>query len=219
MPLPFDNSKNSDPPGLFRSAMALPTADYIPLQNCNMDERNCVLVGMWCNAITDSESEIPIIGTAAFDPCVAIILYNPRTKTGVLRHTPLGGNSSFVGTLATLIRSSTQENLEAHVIGRSALAGPGKNGDNEYSIDMLSELVTRLDSIPNLTLKTFDAYDKPKTNAVAIDTRTGRLIRGSELYKHEGALDTADDFDMDLLDDDFDGRNQSDKPPAPELNY
>ncbi len=53
---------------------------------------------------------------------------------------------------------------------------------------------------------TFDVLDKPKPAAVAIDTRNGNLIRGTELREFDVDDDNyRDDFVMDAHTDSFDG--------------
>lgn len=192
----------------FIEAMALPTAQYRTVGPARIQEGEAVLIDMDCTGVTNAASQIPVIGTSDFNPCTCLIAYNKRTRTAALTHLPFP-DASDVFNLIDKVRYSEEDRVEMHVIGAAISDETDKHAKdgNEIKVDHLEATLQGIESSPNVTLKTFDVYDKPKPYAVAIDTRNGSLIRGSELVVAVNESDFFPDIDFDwpIEIGDFDG--------------
>lgn len=167
----------------FHRVMALPVAKYVTPETLKVDPDKTILVSMDGTGVTNSRSDTPIIGTRAFNPCMALILYNKRTKTAGIMHEPFLAPEHFFA-LMSKVRTDEKDPVHAHLMGQPIYAEHEHDAEdmNKMSLSALNRLAEAFESEPNLIVKTFDVYSKPKPSAVAIDTRNGRLIRGSDLY-------------------------------------
>ncbi len=167
----------------FQRAMKIPGADYETPQSLGVDPDETMLIDMWCAGVTSANTSTPVVGTEAFNPCLALIIYNPRTKTAVIAHEPHIEKSYFLSLLSK-VRYGDDDIVHLHLMGAPVHSPYGDDPEeaNAHSRAMLSRLALAFESTPNLIVKTFDVYTKPKPSAVAIDTRNGKLIRGADLY-------------------------------------
>lgn len=171
--------------GAFQRAMQIPGADYATPQSLNVDPEETMLVGMCETGVTSAHTSKPILGTDCFDPCLALIIYNPRTKTAAIGHEG-GMNEEYFSRLLSNVRSCDDDIVHLHLMGAPVCVPdnpwtPDPEQSNTESQAMLNKLAVAFEATPSLIVKTFDVYDKPKPSAVAIDTRDGKLIRGSDL--------------------------------------
>ncbi len=182
--LKFSSQQPSSSSSEFTRAMALPRGTYYTPKTTRMRHEEVIMIGMDQTAITNATSEVPIIGTRSLNPCYAIILFNRTTRTAIMRHQPSPPPETF-NTLMTLVRKDPRDRVEVHLIGGTPSDDPDLNErakDNTDRLNTLYNLVTAIDNTNNTVLKTCDCYDKPKPIAVAIDSRNGRLIRGSDFF-------------------------------------
>lgn len=170
----------------YQAAEGLRGGKYHTPQLANISETDAILTGMGCVGVTNSTSLKPIIGTNGFTPCTAIIMYNPKTKTaGVIHnveHTP-----EALAELLARVRSpdAVGQSVQVHVMGCPKHGNDSGDSRNVKRRVRLQKLVDDINSLPDVQIKTFDVYDKKKPHAVAIDTRNGKLIRGSDLFERE----------------------------------
>lgn len=167
---------------LLSEAYSLPTARYITQQTGRIDPTEILCTHMGATSISNATSKKPVIGTIAFNPCTALILYNRKSKEAVVMHLP-ELSSEDVEKAFTMICQNGSDHIDVHLFGApfNAERTPEQNSEE---IARLNGLVAKLKDLPNCRLATFDVYDKPKPWNVAIDTRTGKLIRGSELFSN-----------------------------------
>lgn len=194
---------------VFSEARALPTAKYFTPESARVDPDKTMVVGMSQTIISDSKSQYPVIGTNGFNPCLCLILYNKTGKAAIVRHEPLP-DAALVRESVAQIRTDENDKIEAHLIGAAIcdeeffdMPDPPDHilqmmmKSNASTIGNLEDVLHEIGKTPNITLKTFDVYDKPKPCSVAIDTRNGRLITGTDLIVSLGDAETlsGDKFD------------------------
>lgn len=181
----------------FHRVMALPMAKYETPDSLRVDPDKTMLVSMNGMGITNAKSDTPIIGTRAFNPCSALVLYNKRTKTAGIIHEPMMVPEHFFGLLSK-VRTNQEDPVHLHLMGQPISAAHEFDAKdmNDLSLSVLNRLAQTFESEPNLTVKTFDVFSKSKPSAVAIDARNGKLIRGSDLYvaSHQDYRNTTDLF-------------------------
>lgn len=167
----------------FHRVMALPMAKYATPEAVKINPDKTMLVSMGATGLANAKSDTPIIGTRAFNPCMALILYNKNTKTAGIIHEPFLAPEHF-SNLLSKVRAVETDPVHVHLMGQPILAAHEFDAQdmNKMSLSALNRLVDAFEAEPNLTVKTFDVYTKCKPSAVAIDARNGKLIRGSDLY-------------------------------------
>ncbi len=190
------------PPEL-KKALALPTGQYHTqeLLRIKPEEGMCIDTGEISK--TNATSLHPVIGTGGYGPCTAVILYNRKTKTAVISHEP-PKLIPFKDMLRE-IRANETDKVEAHFVGAMA---KGQKEIGQHDVAAFDQYLTELASAPNVTLKTFDVFTKPMPAAVGIDTRNGKLIRGSEVRtpdKHREGIDDFTEWDRTPAGESFDG--------------
>jgi hypothetical protein len=170
----------------YRAAEGLRGGRYHTPQLANISEDDAILTGMGCVGVTNSTSLKPIIGTNGFTPCTAIIMYNPKTKTAGVIHNVEHSPEALAELLAKVRQpDAVGQSVQVHVMGCPKY---GDNPDDSRNVKRrarLQKLVDDISTLPDVQIKTFDVYDKKKPHAVAIDTRNGKLIRGSDLFQTE----------------------------------
>jgi hypothetical protein len=159
---------------------------YHTISTANIVAENAVDVCMGNIGKTNATSQYPVIGTSYVVSCTAMILYNPKTKTAVIRHEAQLEPEHFKDALAS-VRERDDEPVKAYIVGAGTY---GSAQFNHHTIAQLEPLSKVIAQAPNVQVEVFDVYDKPKPASFALDTRNGRLIRGSELVKN---LDQAAD--------------------------
>jgi len=164
----------------FERALTLPTGNYYTPKLAHIKDDTAMLVRMDGTAITNSTSQFPVIGSEALNPCCAIILYNGKNKVAVLKHLAWPSAEEFQ-TLLSMVRSDASDQLDIHIVGKP-FSHNNEDNINQMRVDSLNDILKAILHTPNATLQTFDVFKKPKPDAVAIDTRTGDLIRGSQLF-------------------------------------
>lgn len=130
---------------------------------------------------TNATSQYPVLGTSYVVSCTAMILYNPKTKTAVIRHEAQLEPDDFKDALAS-VRRSDDEAVKAYIVGAGGSDSAELNG---HTIAQLGPLSQAIAETPNIQVELFDVYDKPKPASFALDTRNGRLIRGSDLVMNQ----------------------------------
>jgi hypothetical protein len=161
---------------------ATPKGKYFSLKEAHIDGSETILVKMDSFGITNTDSQFPCLGTAELDTCTGLALYNTKTKTLVIAHDSEGKNSFFKDALAK-VRSNDEDKVECHVIGLNEYPG-----SKEYTNIRLNKLCEDIAETPNIVLKTFDVGDKPHPSAFIIDSRNGRLIRGSGDIEYDDGI-------------------------------
>lgn len=165
---------------------AISNGKYHTVSTANVAAENGVDVCMSNSGKTNATSQYPVIGTSYIVSCTAMILYNPKTKTAVIRHEAQLEPEDFKDALAS-VRSSDDELVKAYIVGAGVYDNAELNGHAVAQLEPLSKAIAQM---PNIQVEVFDVYDKPKPASFALDTRNGRLIRGSELVTN---LDQAAD--------------------------
>lgn len=160
----------------------LPTAQYYTPALSNVQGDTVALMEQGFIGMTNHTSKKPVIGAYALNPCAVLILYNKKTKTAILKHRPLISvlepktiEQDYRDLLAK-VRSNDSEKIELHLIGGSEY--------DQHVMRLTTELMDSVKNTPNLEVKTFDMFDKPKPVGVALDTRNGNLIRETRLVKN-----------------------------------
>jgi len=181
------------PPGFedaphLRAVYHLPTANYLDAKTMRVDLNKLALIYERHRGKTNATSTKPIIGTTSVRLCTGIILYNKKTKTAVIAHVryddyvPLQNHYQH---LLKDIRGNDSDQIDVHILGNEFLNDRAVEWDarlNSQSVVKLNNLVQAVMDTPNVTLKTLDVYNKPKPMDVAIDSRDGKLIRGTGLF-------------------------------------
>lgn len=171
-------------PKIFVDAMALPGGAYYTNKMANLDPADVMLIEMDSVAKTNAQSKFPVIGTIGLNPCCALILYNTKTKTGIMTHHVSPDGTEFPP-LLDAIRNDPTELVEVHLMGAPIFAAEDDEDFeklNRHTISQATSFLKTVANTKNVTLKTFDVFTKPKPKAVLLDTRTGNLIRGSGLF-------------------------------------
>jgi len=186
----------------YQNAMNSPQGKYLNVQDAKINYSEVMLMNHpFTTGITSAVSVYPVLGGAALNPCIALALYNPKTKALLIHHEPLLDGKKLQE-FAARVRSSTNDMLHVHVIG-----GVGANDiEEEFYKKSLISLAAAIASDKNMRLKTFDILNKPHPSCFAIDARNGRLIRGSSNIA-TGVMDEEEYLlDCDCADNsDFDG--------------
>jgi hypothetical protein len=206
---------NSDNYPYFKEASQLATAKYYTPAIAKIQPESTILIGLDNHAVTDSNSEIPVIGTESLATCTAIIAYNTKTKTAAIKHAFSRADSEDVKEIVSLVLpEGHSDSIHMHLVGAGKISGAGYtvnsdvDDENNYILSNLEDIANYIASSPNLCLKTYDVYDKPKPIAVAIDARTGALIRGTELLTSFDTIEQEDHFlEWEKVNDNVDGRN------------
>ena len=162
---------------LIAEAEKLPQGKYLTPGVHHVDlDKVMILAESNCEGITNADSEYPILGTQALASCLGIALYNKKTKTAKVVH-DIGGNlaATFEHALKE-IRKNKSDGIELHLIGAYDDEDPRSN----YLVEELEFLLQSVRKQPHVTLKTFDVLDRPHPTDFAIDSRNGKLIRGTE---------------------------------------
>ncbi len=168
------------PFSLYEEAYRVPTSRYATQKTGRIAPEEIMCTHMGATGVTNATSTAPVIGTVAFNPCTALILYNRKTKAALVMHQPeLSPKDVEHG--FNKICDNASDFVEMHLFG--APYNPERSTtQNDATKQRLEAILGTMKEHPNCHLATFDVYDKPKPWNVAIDTRTGKLIRGSELF-------------------------------------
>ena len=128
--------------------------------------------------ITNSTDQKPVIGTNGMVPCIAVAVYNPKTKVGAISHFD---TNTDVTSLAKLMDDvgGDKDKVEVHLAG-------GQLG-NPHSHRLAEGLMDVIDANPNATVKSSDLMSPSGgMKSLALDTRTGETYNqfmGSQLDK------------------------------------
>ncbi len=192
---------------LFDEAYKLPPGRYYVSDKVRDFVKYTALTGgMGHIAISNSTSEVPIVGSCAFNPCCCLILYNTRTKTAVVGH-EVHYQPDVIANLKSKVISKEGDIIHAYIMGNPKST---KMDNTTLFKHYLNDLLTELAAEPPVQVKVFDVLDKPKPTCAALDTRNGRLIRGTNLYRTEEEANIIQRPDMSdevhvIFNDDFDG--------------
>jgi hypothetical protein len=161
----------------FEKYCRLKKGKYFSPEDAHIDGSETVLVRMGVSGITYSKSSVPCLGTAALDTCTGLALFNTKTKTvGVAHDFDLGANA--FRELLSKVRTNDTDKIECHIIG--ATDQPNDTDLTKSQHGALDALSKAIESTPNVIITTFDVAAKPHPSAFVIDSRNGRLIRGTE---------------------------------------
>lgn len=116
-------------------------------------------------AITDAKSNKPIIGTFGVATCIALTVYDPKTKTAAIVHIDAGTEINSLGGIFWEIDKDYRKNshLEVRLIG------------GNHSRTLVISLLKFLKKI-DIGISSADVLHKPYPSEVAIDSRTGQII-------------------------------------------
>lgn len=127
--------------------------------------------------ITSASDANPVLGTKGMGPCVAVAIYNPKTKVGALAHFDTNTDVESMEKMLYSVRDDADDPLEVHLAG-GALGEPNSHR-------LVEEIVSRLNDEPNLKVKSADILNPSGAlKSLALDTRTGGVsneFMGSQL--------------------------------------
>ncbi len=140
--------------------------------------------------VTSARSPNPILKTIGFGDCVAVALYDPKTKVAGLVHISfpliqpewIGPNQDIINTLMVMekhgVSSDAMERIEAHMAG-------GLSGDEFPTI-----VRERLEALRIKKIKTDVRIDELEISNMAIDARNGQVFRLTDILPESmGLLD------------------------------
>ncbi len=187
-------SESSD---ILRTAHALPKGAYLTPGLANVADDEAIIVGEECLGVTNATSVKPVIGTNGYSPCTAIIAYNNKRKIAVTVHY----NEFTEETLNRMLKLARNDDTDWITFYVAGLNKDTSTKDesfcnlNQFLMHQMEKIAQWINSTPYSTLAVFDVFDKPKPNGIAIDTRTGKLIRGSKIFKTPIEFDSTPDYD------------------------
>lgn len=127
--------------------------------------------------ITSATDPNPVLGTKGMGPCVAVAIYNPKTKMGALAHFDTNTDVESMDKMLYTVRDDADDPLEVHLAG-GALGEPNSHR-------LVEEIVSRLNDEPNLKIKSAELLNPSGSlKSLALDTRTGEIsnqFMGSQL--------------------------------------
>lgn len=125
--------------------------------------------------LTDANNAAPVLGTFGVGPCVAVAVYNPQTRTGLLAHLDARTDPQSLNQLLDRLDGGGAA-LQAHVVG-----------GQEQTRHLVEETLSVLESRPGLSIKTTDVLNDRGLRSLALDTRTGEVFdrfMPGDLTKH-----------------------------------
>ncbi len=123
---------------------------------------------------TNSNSQTPLLGTTSLGPCIAIIGYNPKTKTAFISHNVEHNPPEKINN--PLIEKIGKNNLEIYLVGNNIR----KNHEEKLIEYLKSELTNS-----KIVYKDTERIPDPKGlgKSVILDTRNGKI------YSHSGIME------------------------------
>jgi hypothetical protein len=192
----------------------LPAGKYHTPETAKIYPEDAVLVGMSASGITNAKSLVPCLGVANLDPCTGLALWNKKTKQLATSHEPYMGAEVFKSLLG-MIRKNSADVVEAHIIG---VTDDMESSERTESLHRsLDKICQAIDATPNVIIKTFDVGNKPHPSAFMVDSRNGKLIRGTEDVYPAQEYDYPESFTLnfEVTDKFFDGTTEEfSKKPA-----
>jgi len=170
--------KNEKSEELLAKAESLPKHKY---SKEPIDNEKSLLLAPSSYGITNSTSKVPILGSAALNTCLGLIILNKKTQAVLVSHFLRGvvtiDSDKFLRKSLESIRKTEKEAVEIHLIGMSY----DENQNKGKWLEDIKKLLGAIDEAKNVELKTFDVGNKPHPSAIAVDTRKGefKIIRGS----------------------------------------
>lgn len=172
----------ADASALMKALDALPTAPYIPLKPGEFDPAHAYDIDQNSAGITNAGSAHPSLVTSGVATCMAVAVFNPRTRTGGLAHLSQDvddpdhlspASAKALQALLDAMRRTPAEGLEVRISGPMEAGGM----EDSFILDVLS----LLNRAPNLTFQSADMRGKVHPKNVGIDTRRWEegLIKGS----------------------------------------
>jgi Protein N-terminal asparagine amidohydrolase len=117
--------------------------------------------------VTSATDANPVLGTRGMGPCLAVAIYNPKTKTGALAHFDTNTDTASITTLLESVRGKG-DRLEVHLAG-------GELG-SIHSHRLVDDIIARLAADKDVTFKSADILNSAGgLKALALDTRTGQV--------------------------------------------
>jgi hypothetical protein len=170
------------PDQLYDAAMALATADYKTPDEMGISPAQGVDISLESAGLTYAGSKYPAIGTSSLQCCLSTIVYCPHERLAICSHDNNGQYTQGLERLIGLLAKIRPQAVEIHAIGS---VHDLQEDFNEAKED-LKRYLALCETIPERTgaaysLKTFDVMHKPHPTAVGIDSRTGRLLRASDM--------------------------------------
>lgn len=168
------------------AAYALQTAKYATPKGAKIKPEQTQLGDTPdCQAITNASSAFPVIGTVAVGPCTVLMLYDSQTHMAFVEHVAGLNEAHFTAALEKMRAAGSTGTIDAHLLHAHVIGAPHTDAEQ---LNALENLVGAITAAPGVELKTFDALDKKKPYNVAIDSRNGKLIRGSKLITTEAEV-------------------------------
>lgn len=163
----------------YEHALQLPQARYHHPEHAGVSADNTRLIQMEYTAVTYANSSIPIIGTAALASCLGIGVRNAHSHARMPFRTAVGhdipsGTISLFDRLLSAVRKNTKDPVHLYVVG-----GEFNVNDRINDAAYVRDFVSYVSTVPHIILKVFDVGTKPHPEDFMIDSRNGRLIRGT----------------------------------------
>src|SRR5579872_2581685 len=161
-----------------------------PLKNTHVvDFTSDMTVGLLTRqyAITDANAAKPILGIAGALTCIALVLYDTKSKTAVAAHLDVETKHD----LTSLLKHLSPETTIAHLAGGMGDLD-GMNLSQKYCLEIVNFLkenqirIENADIIRNAKSDSFSLSDVP---SIAIDTRTGNIYSPVNSFQLELSID------------------------------
>lgn len=116
-------------------------------------------------AITNSQSEKPVLGTYGAGPCIIVAAYNFSTQQGFLSHVDSLTETPCLRQYLQRISGNQSDEIQVHLHG----------GDNS-SREQAAGIVDFLRSQPNIKIVSANLCEGLESKSLALDTRTGEIF-------------------------------------------
>lgn len=159
-------AKREEDKGILNAALALPSAFNVREQRNTPRQEQIRGILQKEYAITNADSDIPIIGTFGLGPCIALTIYDPVTRLAALAHVDGTTRVDSLGRIFSDISVSKNEfsRLQVGLIG-------GDLSSRKQAVEMVRYLRNN-----DIKLSFVDIIDKPHPSAFVIDARNGAII-------------------------------------------
>lgn len=130
-------------------------------------------------AITNADSDVPIIGTFGLGPCIALVVYDPITNTAALAHVDSMTNIDSLGTIFDDMEVTDKQLARLRV---------GLIGGDSSSRGLVIAMVRYLQS-KGVQLSYANILEKFHPSTFVIDSRNGEIIPNVTLFNNDESGD------------------------------
>ena len=140
-------------------------------------EDSSIAVHQRAFAFTSGDSIKHWLSTQSMSPCVTIILWKRKQQTGALAHVDKDQNLGLtIDSLFNEIRGEADDPVRVHFHGGNCSMKMGPNYISYNTATGLLEALLARGDTQNICISTFDVLARAHGNAVAFNTRDGRIL-------------------------------------------